>query len=109
MSNWCIKGCKELEDWQLNVMNNKCSQFLKNTDAFYYTNDVNFKDWVGSYTKPLNDKVITFQKFLLIFKTKKHDNSKAIKISGNSIRISTIIRRTRNGIQSRGSKTSIKI
>jgi hypothetical protein len=70
-SDWYIRGCKELAEWQMKVMNDKCNVYLSDTGKIYYTDDAKLLKWTYSYVIPKDLTEITFKEFKRKIKNKQ--------------------------------------
>ena len=78
---WCIRGCFELREFQLNELENQANLHLSCNEAFYYIIDMNnIFEWDMSYLIVKDDyEEISFNKFKTImpqFFPKKQINFK---------------------------------
>lgn len=60
---WCIKGCRETEEWQRIDMGNKCNWRFDAFRRYYFTTDPELRVWDHTTTIPRGYTEITFEQF----------------------------------------------
>lgn len=78
---WCIRGCKELEEWQLNDMGDKCEVSFTYYSRFYYTDDTDLIIWDYRHVIPNGYTEITFEEFKRKIPKKEKMKEKLVKKS----------------------------